>query len=171
MFKSISYYFNGFTILNYVFVKYSQNELKLAKSKFIEHWSMSALLKWVVPEALVELTTSFFGRISSSLITEREQPSHLHLAEQVSRECIQAASKTQSGHRAGSVRSFSKGLKAVLSACCCLHDEGRWGRERLWDQALSSGTWSYSRYMPSTCIWKHRWVAEVCPANHSCIAF
>lgn len=37
MFKSISYYVNGFTILNYVFVKYSQNELKLAKSKFIEH--------------------------------------------------------------------------------------------------------------------------------------
>lgn len=85
MFKSISYYFNGFTILNYVCVKYSQNELKLAKSKFIEHWSMSALLKWVVPEALVELTTSFFGRISSSLITEREQPPRLHLAEQVSR--------------------------------------------------------------------------------------
>lgn len=164
MFKSISCYFHGFTILNYIFVTYSQNQLKLSKSKFIEHWSMSALLNWVVPEALVEVTASFFGRISSSLMTEREQPPCLHLAEQVSRECIRAASKTQSGQSAGNVRSVSKGLKAALSACCCLHDEDRWGRERLWDQALSAGTWSYSRYMPSTRIWKHRREAEVCPA-------
>lgn len=54
---------------------------------------MSALLKWVVPEALVELTASFSDRISSSLITEREKPSCLHSAEQVSREGIQAAPK------------------------------------------------------------------------------
>lgn len=63
----------------------------------------------------MELTASFSGRISSSLITEREQPSCLHSAEQVSREGIQAASKTQSGHSSGNVRSFLKGFKAGLS--------------------------------------------------------
>lgn len=103
---------------------------------------MSALLKWVVPEALEELTARFSGRISSSLITEKEQPSCLHSAEQVSREGIQAASKTQSGHSAGSVRSLLKEFQAALSACCCLHDEGRSGREavrpgiKCWDLIL-----------------------------------
>jgi len=68
------------------------------------------------PRSLTGTDSHVYGRISSSLITQRVQPPCLPSAEQVSRELIQTASKIQSGHKAGNVGSFSKELLAVLSA-------------------------------------------------------
>lgn len=142
-------------------MKYSQNQLKLVKSRFTE-LKNEYPPQVNCPRSLSGTDNQLFGRIISSVITEREQLPCLHLsrwAENVFRLPPKLDLVTGLAVSGPSWKDWR--LSCLPAVVYVMRADGveRGCETRHWVLGPDpvAGT--------STCIWKHRQVAEVCPVS------